>query len=62
MAYILNDTDLDLQICNCAQKLRICRENSKYALDENFYGPFLPSPTPATLQDCKEKILIMVTA
>ena len=28
--------------CNDAQKGRICRKNSKYALDENFYGHFCP--------------------
>ena len=40
MVYIAYHTDLSLQICNYAQKRRICREHIKYALDENFYGYF----------------------
>ena len=35
-------TELNLQICNYAQKRRTCREKSKYALDERFYGHFCP--------------------
>ena len=31
-----------MQICDYAQKRRICRENCKYALDENSYGHFCP--------------------
>ena len=42
MVYIAYYTELNLQICNSAQKQRICRENSKYASDENLYGHFLP--------------------
>ena len=54
--------ELNVQICNYAQKQRICRENSKYAPDENFCGhcgcqllpPCIPiilmvSPTQAPL-------------
>ena len=41
MVYIAYYTELDLQICDYALKLRICRGNSKYyALDENFPGRF----------------------
>ena len=40
MVYIACYTELNLQICNYAQKLRICREKSKYALNESFK----PSP------------------
>ena len=32
----------NLQICNYAQKRRICHENSKYMPDENFCGHFCP--------------------
>ena len=32
--YIAYYTEIDLQICNYAQKWRICRENSKYAPDK----------------------------
>ena len=35
-------TELNLQHCDYPQKRRICRENSKYALDKNFYGHFCP--------------------
>ena len=37
MVYIAYFTELILQICDYAQKRRICRENYKYALDENFH-------------------------
>ena len=37
MLYLIN-----LQICNYAQKRRICRKNSKYAPDENYCGHFCP--------------------
>ena len=40
MVYIAYFTELNLQICDYAQKRRICRENSKYAFDENFHGYF----------------------
>ena len=33
-------TELNLQICDYAQKQRICRENCKHALDKNFHGHF----------------------
>ena len=36
-----------LQICDYAQKRRICRENCKYALDERFHGHFCPRRKPA---------------
>ena len=42
MVYIAYFTELNLQICNYAQKRRICRENSKYALGEKFDGHFCP--------------------
>ena len=42
MVYIAHFTELNLQICNDAQKRRICRENCKYALDENLCGHFCP--------------------
>ena len=42
MVYIADFTELILQICNYVQKRRICRENSKYAPDENFCGHFCP--------------------
>ena len=42
-------TELSLQNCNNAQKRRICRENSKYAPDENFCGHFCPHRKAATL-------------
>ena len=38
MVHIACYTELKLQICNYVQKERICRENSKYAPDENFCG------------------------
>ena len=31
-----------LQICDYALKQRICRENCKYAFDDNFHGHFCP--------------------
>ena len=42
MVYIAYFTELILQICDYAQKWRICRENCKYAFDENFHGHFCP--------------------
>ena len=44
MIYLAYYTELSLQNCNYAQKQRICCKNSKYALDENLYVLFLPSP------------------
>ena len=52
MVYIAYFTELNLQICDNAQKRRICRENCKYAFDENFHGHFCPRrwlPSSATL-------------
>ena len=40
MVYIAYFSELNLQICDYEQKRRICRENSKYALDKNLYGNF----------------------
>ena len=40
MVHIAFFTELNLQICNYVQKRRICRKNSKYALNENLYGHF----------------------
>ena len=45
--YIAYFTELNLQICDFAQKRRICRENCKYALDERFHGHFCPRRKPA---------------
>ena len=42
MVHIAYITELNLQICNYVQKRRICRENCKYAFDENFHGHFCP--------------------
>ena len=52
IVYIAYYIDLSLQICNYAQKRRICRKNSKYALDEIFTAIFALAerlPTSATL-------------
>ena len=52
MVYIAYYTELNLQICNYTQIRRICREKSKYALGESFYGRFCPrsrGPASATL-------------
>ena len=40
MEYITYYTDLNLQVCNYAQKQRNFGENRRYALDENLYGHF----------------------
>ena len=42
MVYITYFTELNLQICDYAQKRRICRENCKYVLDESLHGHFCP--------------------
>ena len=42
MVYIAYFTELNLQICDYAQKRSICLENCEYALVENFPWPFLP--------------------
>ena len=42
MVYIAYVTELNLQICHYMQKQRICRENCKYALNENLHGHFCP--------------------
>ena len=47
MVYFANYTELDLQICNYAQKRRICRKISICAADENFYGHFCPPQNAA---------------
>ena len=52
MVYIAYFTELILQICDYAQKRRICCENCKYVLDVNFHGHFFPDerlPSSATL-------------
>ena len=52
MVYIAFYTELNWQICNYAQKRRICRGNSKYACYEHFMAIFALAerlPTPATL-------------
>ena len=40
--YLAYFTELNLQICDYAQKRRICRKNGKYAFDEHFHGYFCP--------------------
>ena len=61
MVGITNYTELNLQVCNYAQKRRICREKSKYALHESFYGHFCPrwkAPNfchPGPRWDCSKK-------
>ena len=40
--YCIYYTELNVQVFNYAQKQRICREDCKYALDENFHGYFCP--------------------
>ena len=40
MVYIAYFTELNLQICDCAQKRHIWRENCKNAFDENFHCHF----------------------
>ena len=42
IVYIAYFTELNLQICDYAQKQRICRENCQYAFDEKFHGHFCP--------------------
>ena len=42
MVYIAYFTELNLRICDYAQKRRICRKNCNYAFDENFHGHFCP--------------------
>ena len=52
MVYIAYYTELILQICNYAQKRRICRENSNYVPDEIFLAKFAFAerlPTSVTL-------------
>ena len=53
MVYIAYIIELDLQICDYAQKQRICRENCKYVFDENIHGHFCPDerlPSSATME------------
>jgi len=38
MAYVAYYSELNVQICDYAQKRRILRENGKNALDEYFHG------------------------
>ena len=52
IVYIAYYTELNLQICDYAQKRRICRKNCKYAFDEIFMAIFAPDerlPISATL-------------
>ena len=58
MVCIAYYTVLNVQICNYVQKQRICRENSKRALDKSLYGHFAlveRLPTSATLVLGKRK-------
>ena len=55
MVNIAYYTEFNLQICNYAQKRRICRENCNYALDKIFMTIFaaderLPSPASLVLE------------
>ena len=50
MVYIVYHTELNFWICNYAQKRRICRENSKYALDKNSYGHLNPRRKPILIK------------
>ena len=57
MVYIAYFTELILQICDYAQKRRICCENCKYVLDENSHAIFAPDerlPSSATLIESKQ--------
>ena len=49
MIFIVFQTELNLQICNYAQKRRICRKNCKYALDKKVHGHFCPRRNAAKL-------------
>ena len=52
VVYIAYYTELNLRICNYAQKRHICRENIEHAADENFMDIFALAeslPTSATL-------------
>ena len=52
IVYIAYCTELNVQICNYAQKRRICRENSKYTPDKKIVAIFAFAerlPTSATL-------------
>ena len=48
MVCIAYYTELNVQICNHVQQQHICRENSKHALDESFYGHFFPRQKAAS--------------
>ena len=48
-----------MYICNYAQKRRICRQNSKYVLDD-FLWPFLPSPKGCQLLPPCMNVMLMV--
>ena len=49
MVKIAYYTELNVQICNYAQKRRICCENSKYSPEKNFFGQFCPRRKAANL-------------
>ena len=60
MVYNAYFTELSLQICDYAQKRRICRENCKYALDENCMAIFDPDerlPSSATLDEYQTHLI-----
>ena len=64
MVYIAYYSDMNLQICNYAQKRRICRENSKYAPDKKIMAIFALAerlPTSATLPARAEFMPIIYT-
>ena len=56
MVSIENYTELNLQICNYAQKQCICGETSKYTLDESFYGYFISRKGCQLLPPCASHI------
>ena len=57
MVYISYHTESNLQICNYAQKRRICRENSKPALQKIF----LPNFALATLFHTKSLYILILS-
>ena len=56
MVYIAYFTELNLPICDYAQKRRICRENCNCALDERFHGHVCPRRKPAKSCHPSDKI------
>ena len=61
MVYIAYFTEFILQICDYAQKRRICRENCKYAFDESFHGHFCPRRLPTSATPDKRKLSLIIS-